>query len=75
MSALIAALIPAHNEAATLGEVLQGLKPFGLHRVLVVDDGSDDGTGDVALAEGAELLRLEPGQGGGKSQAMRAGST
>ena len=73
MSALIAALIPAHNEAATLGEVLQGLKPFGLHRVLVVDDGSDDGTGDVALAEGAELLRLEPGQGGGKSQAMRAG--
>ena len=69
----IAALIPAHNEAATLGEVLQGLKPFGLHRVLVVDDGSDDGTGDVALAGGAELLRLEPGQGGGKSQAMRAG--
>ena len=69
----IAALIPAHNEAGTIGEVLRGLRPFGLQRVLVVDDGSDDDTADAARAEGAEVLRLEPGQGGGKAQAMRAG--
>ena len=69
----IAAILAAHDEADHLGPVLEGLKPFGLHRVLVVDDGSTDGTGAVAAAAGAEVLRLEPGQGGGKGQALRAG--
>lgn len=69
----IAALIPAHNEAGTIAAVIRGLAPFALLRVLVVDDASDDGTGEIAKAAGAEVLRLEPGQGGGKSQAMQAG--
>ncbi|MBI4912855.1 MAG: glycosyltransferase family 2 protein [Acidobacteria bacterium] len=69
----IAALIPAHNEEGTIGGVVRGLRPFGLHRILVVDDASDEGTGAEAGAAGAEVLRLEPGQGGGKAQAMRAG--
>nr|WP_275976021.1 glycosyltransferase family 2 protein [Geothrix oryzisoli] len=47
--------------------------PFGLHRILVVDDGSSDATGATAAAHGAEVLRLESGEGGGKGQAMRAG--
>ncbi len=69
----IAAILSAHDEVEALPAVLAGLKPFGLHRILVVDDGSTDGTGDCARAAGAEVLRLEPGQGGGKGQAMRAG--
>lgn len=69
----IAALLAAHDEASTLGCVLEGLRPYGLRRVLVVDDGSTDGTGEAARAAGAEVLRLEPGQGGGKGQALRAG--
>jgi glycosyltransferase involved in cell wall biosynthesis len=69
----IAALIPAHNEATTIEGVIRGLAPFSLHRVLVVDDASDDGTGEAARSAGAEVLRLEPNQGGGKAQAMRAG--
>ena len=69
----IAAILAAHDEADHIGPVLEGLKPFGLHRVLVVDDGSTDGTGAVAKTAGAEVLRLEPGQGGGKGQALRAG--
>jgi len=69
----IAAIIAAHDEADHITPVLAGLRPFGLHRVLVVDDGSGDGTGAVAAAAGAEVLRLEPGQGGGKGQALRAG--
>lgn len=69
----IAAILAAHDEADHIGAVLEGLKPFGLHRVLVVDDGSSDCTGAVAAARGAEVLRLEAGQGGGKGQALRAG--
>jgi len=69
----IAALIPAHNESGSIAQVVRGLAPFGLQRLLVVDDASDDGTGDAARAAGAEVLRLEPGQGGGKAQAMQAG--
>lgn len=69
----IAALIAAHDEADYIVGVLRGLAPYSLHRILVVDDGSSDGTGDLARAEGAEVLRLEPGKGGGKGQALRAG--
>ena len=69
----IAAVIAAHDEADHIGVVVEGLRPFGLHRVLVVDDGSIDGTGAAAKAAGAEVLRLDPGQGGGKGLAIRAG--
>ena len=69
----IAALIPAHNEVGTIAAVVRGLAPFALQRLLVVDDASDDGTGEAARAAGAEVMRLEPGQGGGKAQAMKAG--
>ncbi len=69
----IAAILAAHDEADHIGPVLAGLQAFGLHRILVVDDGSGDGTGAVAAAGGAEVLRLEPGRGGGKGQALRAG--
>ena len=69
----LAAILAAHDEADHILPVLDGLKAFDLHRVLVVDDGSSDGTGAVAAAAGAEVLRLEPDGGGGKGQAMRAG--
>jgi glycosyltransferase involved in cell wall biosynthesis len=69
----IAAILSAHDEAESIASVLNGLLRFGLHRVLVVDDGSADGTAAAAQAAGAEVLRLEPGRGGGKGQAMRAG--
>ena len=69
----IEAVIPAHNEAENIRAVVEGLAPFGLQRLLVVDDASEDGTGELARRAGAEVLRLEPGQGGGKGQVMRAG--
>jgi len=69
----IAAVIAAHDEAEHIGGVIAGLRPFGLYRILVVDDGSSDGTAEIAKAAGAEVLRLEVGQGGGKGQALRAG--
>ena len=57
----IGVVIPARNEAEHLPGVLAGIPSF-VDKVVVVDDGSTDGTGD--LAGDAELVRLN-GQGVG----------
>lgn len=70
----MAVIIPAHDEGETIAGVVRGLQAFEeVVRVLVVDDASTDGTGDAAQSAGAEVLRLDPGIGGGKGRAMRAG--
>tara|TARA_R110002110_G_scaffold313491_7_gene526790 strand:+ start:3809 stop:4471 length:663 start_codon:yes stop_codon:yes gene_type:complete len=51
----LAIVIPALNEAKTIGPVVQAATAFG--QVFVVDDGSGDGTGDVARAAGAMIIR------------------
>ncbi|MRG71031.1 glycosyltransferase [Alphaproteobacteria bacterium HT1-32] len=53
----LAIVIPALNEAATIGPVVKAATAFG--QVFVVDDGSGDGTGDVARAAGAVVVRHE----------------
>jgi glycosyltransferase involved in cell wall biosynthesis len=50
-------VVPARNEAATVGTVVGAVRALGLP-CLVVDDGSDDGTSDKARAAGARVLRL-----------------
>jgi hypothetical protein len=54
-----AAIVPAFNEAHTIARVIGELRAFdpGLD-VVVVDDGSVDGTARAAAAHGAEVLRL-----------------
>ncbi len=54
-------VIPAHNEAGTIAEVVAGASRHGA--VVVVDDASHDGTGDIAAAAGAEVVRLERNRG------------
>jgi glycosyltransferase involved in cell wall biosynthesis len=66
----VAVLIPVYNEAAGLGPVLDRLKTLGL-RVCVVDDGSTDGSGDIARGRGVETLAQEPNAG--KGAALRRG--
>jgi glycosyltransferase involved in cell wall biosynthesis len=66
----VCALIPAYNEARTIAEVVRGAAAH-VAEVLVVDDGSTDGTGQAARAAGALVMRLEPN--GGKGTAIRAG--
>ncbi|HQL49216.1 MAG TPA: glycosyltransferase, partial [Holophaga sp.] len=70
----IGAVIPAHDESATIGAVVEGLRAYPeVVAMVVVDDASTDGTAQAAAAAGAQVLRLEPGQGGGKGRALRAG--
>ena len=58
------ALIPAYNEAENLGSLIQTLVPF-VQGVLVVDDGSDDGTDVGAARAGAHVLRHPMNRGKG----------
>lgn len=65
----ILVVIPAYNEAKGVGSVVKGARQH--LPVLVVDDGSMDGTSDRAAAAGAEVLAQRPNQG--KGAALRAG--
>jgi glycosyltransferase involved in cell wall biosynthesis len=57
------AVIPARDEAATVGAVVAGVREALGCAVLVVDDASRDATAEVARAAGAESLRLSFGLG------------
>lgn len=58
------AVIPALNEVTRIGAVVTGALPY-VDRVIVVDDGSTDGTGDAARAAGATVLRHRENCGAG----------
>jgi glycosyltransferase involved in cell wall biosynthesis len=65
----IVALIPAHDEAPRVAAVVTAaLRHLP---VLVVDDGSGDGTAEVAAAAGAQVIGQTPNRG--KGAALRAG--
>ena len=80
MMAKCVVVIPAYNEERTIVEVIRGLKQHGFTRLIVVDDGSSDCTGELASREGAIRLRhiLNRGLGGalgkGISAALRLGA-
>ena len=62
----IAALIPVHNEARTIGRIVEQLKAKNIDTV-VVDDGSSDGSGNAALKKGAVVIFNEIKSGKGYS--------
>jgi len=64
MPARLAVIIPALNEAQSIGAVLDALPADLAADVIVVDNGSTDGTADIAAAHGARVVR-EPRRGYG----------
>jgi hypothetical protein len=70
----VAVVIPAYNEADSVADVIRAIpeEVCGVETaVLVVDDGSRDGTAEVAEAEGAAVARHVINRGGGA--ALRTG--
>ncbi len=70
----VAIVVPAYDEAENIGHVLDRMPAAvcGVETaVLVVDDGSRDGTGDVAAEHGAIVARHVINRGGGA--ALRTG--
>ena len=72
-SSPVAAIIPAFDSAATIAAVVtETLRAFaGIGTVYVVDDGSRDGTGEIARAAGAIVVTHD--QNRGKGAALRTG--
>lgn len=71
-------VVPAFNESESIGGVVGGLRAAApWHDVLVIDDGSTDGTGRAAQDAGARVIRHPYNKGNGASikTAIRAATT
>lgn len=67
----IATIIPALNEEQSIGKVLTDL-PSYIDRIIVCDNGSRDKTAEIALSNGAEVVReTERGYGAACLRAIR----
>lgn len=66
-----AALVPAFNSERSVGATVEALLEF-VDEVLVIDDGSGDGTGAAAVSAGAAVLKLDRNHG--KAAAVAAGA-
>lgn len=72
---LISVIVPVRNEQAAIGELLRSLDAQDCRNfeVIVVDDGSDDGTVSVVNQSGVSNLRVIENPGTGKKAAITAG--
>jgi glycosyltransferase involved in cell wall biosynthesis len=69
VSSRVIALIPAHDEEPRIAAVIAGVE--SALPVVVIDDGSTDGTAEVARSTGATVVEQRPNQG--KGAALRTG--
>jgi glycosyltransferase involved in cell wall biosynthesis len=62
----VSVVIPTHNEASSIGRVLEDLPAELVTEILVVDSNSTDGTPDIAANMGARVIS-EPRRGYGRA--------
>jgi hypothetical protein len=68
----VAVVIPAKDESARIAATIRGVRTIpGVRVVVVVDDGSTDGTAAIAARAGAEVVRLPRNHG--KADALMSG--
>jgi glycosyltransferase involved in cell wall biosynthesis len=64
----VAVVVPAYNEESTIKEMIQRIQAISTAwRIVVIDDGSTDGTARVARNAGAEVIRHPYNRGNGAS--------
>ncbi|HJW97306.1 MAG TPA: glycosyltransferase family 2 protein [archaeon] len=69
-----AVIIPAKNESRTIGKVIEGIRDVSRdYHIIVIDDGSEDSTAEIARSLGCEVHRLEKNMG--KGHACRLGAS
>ena len=69
MASRVSVIIPALNEAESIGQVVASMPWEAIDECIVVDNGSTDATAEVARAAGAKVVTSPRGYGA----AMRAG--
>jgi biofilm PGA synthesis N-glycosyltransferase PgaC len=71
----ISIVVPAYNEAMNIEKLIESIEyqdyPFNLVETIVVDDGSEDGTGEVASKYNVKVIRHERNLG--KAQSLEDG--
>ena len=60
----VTAVIPAYNERDTIGQIVRSAMQYA-SEVIVVDDGSEDNTGELAISAGATVIRIPKNTGKG----------
>lgn len=65
----VCVLLPTLNEAAIIGELIEGFQDVGLQNILIIDGGSSDRTPEIAKEKGARVISQRGS--GGKGQAIR----
>ena len=73
----VAVIVPARNEAATVGAVLESVRrhPGLVDELVVVDDHSSDDTATIAARHGARVVALAASRGKGGAMAAGLGAT
>jgi len=64
----IAVVIPSHNAGKTLAKTIQAIPSDTVDEIIVVNDGSDDNTEDIAKKFGATIVSHQPNRGYGAAQ-------
>ena len=62
----VSIVIPVFNEAGVIGKMVRTLREkYPDHETLIVDDGSSDGSGDIAAQAGARVVTHQYNRGNG----------